>query len=169
LVNVAQNALVSGQDAGRWGNAHPNLVPYELFRAADKPIVVAVGSDAQWIACARALGLDSLAADASLSTNSGRLAQRARIVSAFSRQLATRSAAAWRVVLDAAGIPNGVVQSVLEALRETNGSALTGMPSSVGGAVRFPPPGLDEHGSLIRRVGWDAFKSVGDATRRPQA
>jgi len=43
LVNVAQNTLVSGRDARRWGNAHPNLVPYQLFRAADRPIVVAVG------------------------------------------------------------------------------------------------------------------------------
>lgn len=160
LVNVAQNALVSGEDARRWGNAHPNLVPYELFRASDKPIVVAVGSDAQWIACARALGLDALASDGSLATNSGRLAQRARIVSEFTRQLATRPAAEWRAVLDGAGIPNGVVQSVLDALRDTHGSALTGMPSSVGGSVRFPPPGLDEHGDLIRRDGWKAFSAV---------
>ncbi|HEU4628816.1 MAG TPA: CoA transferase, partial [Gemmatimonadaceae bacterium] len=55
LVNVAQNVLVSGRDARRWGNAHPNLVPYQLFRAADRPLVVAVGNDAQWAACARAL------------------------------------------------------------------------------------------------------------------
>src|SRR5215210_5140194 len=42
LVNVAQNTLVSGRDAQRWGNAHPNLVPYELFDAADRPVVIAV-------------------------------------------------------------------------------------------------------------------------------
>ena len=87
LVNVAQNALVSGTDAARWGNAHPNLVPYELFEAADKPIVVAVGSDAQWTACARALGLEPLATDPALATNAGRLANRARIVGEFSRRL----------------------------------------------------------------------------------
>jgi crotonobetainyl-CoA:carnitine CoA-transferase CaiB-like acyl-CoA transferase len=79
LVNVGQNALVSGHDAKRWGNAHPNLVPYQLFRAADKPIVIAVGSDAQWLACARALGLEALAADSSLAVGSGRdLARGAR-------------------------------------------------------------------------------------------
>jgi crotonobetainyl-CoA:carnitine CoA-transferase CaiB-like acyl-CoA transferase len=48
LVNVAQNVLVSGEDAVRWGNAHPNLVPYQLFDAADRAFVVAVGSDGQW-------------------------------------------------------------------------------------------------------------------------
>jgi crotonobetainyl-CoA:carnitine CoA-transferase CaiB-like acyl-CoA transferase len=160
LVNVAQNTLISGRDAGRWGNSHPNLVPYQLFRTADKPIVVAVGSDAQWIACARAIGLGDLAADPSLATNAGRVAQRDRIVSAFSGQLLTKPAAAWREGLDAAGVPNGVVKSVLEALKETNASAITGMPSSVGGTVRLPPPGLDEHGDQIRRAGWAAFEAV---------
>ena len=50
IVNVAQNALVSGRDASRWGNAHANLVPYQLFRARDRHVVIAVGSDAQWAA-----------------------------------------------------------------------------------------------------------------------
>ncbi|HEY4216622.1 MAG TPA: CoA transferase [Gemmatimonadaceae bacterium] len=163
LVNVAQNALVSGVDAKRWGNAHPNLVPYQIFRAADKPIAVAVGSDAQYVACARAIGLDELADDSALRTNAGRLAQRGRIVSEFSRQLATEPAAHWRTLLDRAGVPNGVVQSVLESLRETNGSALTGMPSSVGGSVRFPPPAIDEHGDAIRNRGWAAFPPANTA------
>ena len=48
LANVAQNTLVSGRDARRWGNAHANLVPYQLFAAADRPFVLAVGADAQW-------------------------------------------------------------------------------------------------------------------------
>ncbi len=157
LVNVAQNALVSGDDAGRWGNAHPNLVPYQLFQAADKPIVVAVGSDAQWFACARALGLDHLANDPTLATNADRLASRQRIVADFSEVLGTRPADVWRARLDAAGVPNGIVYSVLETLRQTNGSAVTGMPSSVGGVVRFAPPAIDEHGDSIRRLGWDAF------------
>jgi crotonobetainyl-CoA:carnitine CoA-transferase CaiB-like acyl-CoA transferase len=157
LVNVAQNALVTGTDAKRWGNAHPNLVPYQLFHAADRQIAVAVGSDAQFVACARAIGLEALAADPSLRTNAGRLAQRERVVSEFSRRLAAAPAAHWRETLDAAGVPNGIVNSVLEALQETNASALTGMPSSVGGAVRFPPPAIDEHGDAIRALGWGAF------------
>ena len=160
LVNVAQNALVSGTDAKRWGNAHPNLVPYQLFRAADRPIAVAVGSDAQFVACARAIGLDVLADDPVLRTNAGRLAQRERVVSEFSRRVATETAAHWRGILDGVGVPNGVVQTVLESLRETNGSAVTGMPSSVGGTVRFPPPAIDEHGDAIRARGWAAFPPV---------
>jgi crotonobetainyl-CoA:carnitine CoA-transferase CaiB-like acyl-CoA transferase len=161
LVNVAQNSLVTGLDAQRWGNAHPNLVPYQLFKAADKPVVVAVGSDAQWQACARAIGLDVLAEDPALATNAGRLEQRERIVDAFARRLMAKPAAAWRERLDAAGVPNGIVQSVLESLRETNASAVTGVPSSVGGQVRFGPPGLNEHGDAIRRRGWNTFDHFG--------
>jgi len=159
LVNVAQNTLVGGTDAGRWGNAHPNLVPYQLFRTADKPLVIAVGSDAQWMACARALDLSALADDVELATNAGRVAARERIVSAFEARLETTPAATWRERLDAAGVPNGIVRSVLEALADTDASPVTGMPSSVGGLVRLPPPGLDEHGVAIRRYGWRAFAS----------
>lgn len=169
LVNVAQNALVSGLDAKRWGNAHPNLVPYQLFNAADKPIVIAVGSDAQWAASARAIGLGHLADDATLATNAGRLAQRTRIVEEFSRRLVTRPAADWRAALDAAGVPNGVVFTVLEALADANASALTGVASSIGGVVRFAPPSLDEHGALIRRVGWSAFSSASPLSKNDQS
>ena len=157
LVNVAQNTLVSGQDARRWGNAHPNLVPYQVFRAADKLLVIAVGSDAQWVACARALDLGVLADDPQLATNAGRVAARERIVSAFEERLSTKLAAAWRERLDAVGVPNGIVMSVLEALAGTDASAVTGVPSSVGGLVRLPPPGVDEHGHVIRRDLWRAF------------
>jgi len=159
LVNVAQNALLTGRDAKRWGNAHPNLVPYQLFKAADRPIVIAVGTDAQWVACARALGLPALAEDPRLANNAGRLAQRDRIVSDFTNAIALRPAADWRALLDAAGVPNGQVQSVLETLRGTNASAVTGIPSSVGGTVRLEPPGLNQHGSRIRELGWGVFET----------
>jgi hypothetical protein len=53
-----------------------------------------------------------------------------------------------------------VVLTVLEALEGANASALTGVPSSIGGAVRFTPPSLDEHGALIRHAGWAAFSSA---------
>jgi len=157
LVNVAQNVLVTGHDAGRWGNAHPNLVPYQLFRAADRPIVIAVGSDAQWRALVRALDLSALAEDRSLDTNAGRLAARARVIDVLSRRLAEEPASSWRARLDAAGVPNGEVRGVLDALRATSADPLTGVAPSIPGTVRRPPPTLDEHGALVRARGWDAF------------
>jgi crotonobetainyl-CoA:carnitine CoA-transferase CaiB-like acyl-CoA transferase len=93
LVNVAQNVLVSGNDAARWGNGHPNLVPYQLFDAADRPFVIAVGSDEQWRQCALALGLSDLVAERDLATNAGRVRNRAHVVEIISRHVLTRPAA----------------------------------------------------------------------------
>lgn len=160
LVNVAQNALVTGQEARRWGNAHPNLVPYQLFETADRPVVIAVGSDAQFAAAMRALELPDLVADPDLATNAGRLAHRDRVVAAIADRVRQAPAAQWIARLDAVGVPCGVVKPVLEALREVSGSPLTGVAPQTPGAVRRPPPRLDEHGALVRAAGWGAFARV---------
>lgn len=165
LVNVAQNALVSGRPSARWGNAHANLVPYQLFDAADRALVIAVGSDAQWLACATALGLDALAAAPALRTNAGRLAEREQVTRAIAVRLTERPAAAWRERLDGAGVPCGVVRSVLEVLSSVDGSALTGMPPSLPGSRRLPPPRLGEHTRLVRARGWDAFSTAQSSDR----
>lgn len=157
LVNVAQNSLVTGLDARRWGNAHPNLVPYQLFDAADRTIVLAVGTDAQWRAAAAALDLPDLAGDPRLATNAGRLRHRARIVGAVESRLREQPAALWIERLAKAGVPCGLVRTVAEALRGTDASARTGMAPAAGGSVRYPPPRLDEHGELIRKHHWSAF------------
>jgi len=157
LVNVAQNALVSGRDASRWGNAHPNLVPYQVFDAADRPLVIAVGSDAQWTACAKALGLDALAADPALGTNAGRLAARATVVDALGAAVRAQNAAVWIERLDAVGVPCGVVKPVLEALQAVSASALTGVAPQAPARVRRAPPRLDAHGPVVRAEGWAAF------------
>jgi crotonobetainyl-CoA:carnitine CoA-transferase CaiB-like acyl-CoA transferase len=159
LINVAQNSLVTGQDARRWGNQHPNLVPYQLFHAADRPMIVAVGSDAQWKSCARALELHELIDDGSVSTNAGRLAQRERIVSAVAEKLQTRNAGDWITILDRGGVPCGLVNSVLEALQNVDASPLSGIAPSVPGSVRLAPPRLDEHGEEIRARGWSCFEA----------
>lgn len=157
LVNVAQNVLVGGQDARRWGNGHPNLVPYQLFKAADRYVVIAVGNDGQWKGCCRALGLDALGDDPSVATNSGRLANRERVVAALTDRMRERPAAEWIAALDAAGVPCGVVKGVREALDAVDASPKTGVAPSVPGSVRRRPPTLDQHGAAIREFGWEAF------------
>ena len=157
LVNVAQNALVSGAEARRWGNAHANLVPYELFDAADRAFVIAVGNDAQFTACARALDLPALWSDPELATNAGRLARRDEVVAAIADRVRTAPAADWIARLDAVGVPCGVVKPVREALDAVVASPLTGVAPQAPGTVRRPPPRLDEHGVVIRRAGWGAF------------
>ncbi|MBL0169434.1 MAG: CoA transferase [Gemmatimonadaceae bacterium] len=160
LVNVAQNALVSGTDAKRWGNAHPNLVPYQLFAAADRALVMAVGTDAQWTAAAQAIGLDALAADPDLARNAGRLAQRERVVTAIADRLRTQPAALWMARLQAARVPCGLVRTVREAIADYPASPVTGIASVTGGQIRYAPPSLDQHGELIRQNHWSVFDHV---------
>ena len=171
LANVAQNALVSGRDAVRWGNAHANLVPYQLFAAADRPFVLAVGADPQWPLAARALGLDDLAADPALATNAGRLAQRDRVVAAIATAVLQRSAAIWIEALEQVGIPCGLVRGVQEALQQAvqdgSASSRTGIAPQGHGRVRYEPPHLDEHGELIRNHHWSAFHHVPILPIRP--
>lgn len=184
LVNVAQNALVTGDEPLRWGNAHPNLVPYQLFDASDRAIVLAVGSEAQWEGCVRALALnggdlpeahaDALRhADedrverahggvpterfARWRTNAGRVGDRERLVAELARTLASRPAHVWMQRLAAEGVPCGLVLSVREALESVSADAVTGVAPAAGGTVRTPPPQLDEHGALVRARGWAAF------------
>jgi crotonobetainyl-CoA:carnitine CoA-transferase CaiB-like acyl-CoA transferase len=160
LVNVAQNALVSGRDASRWGNAHANLVPYQLFHATDRPLVIAVGNDGQWRACATALGLPELAADPRFATNPGRLAHREELVAVIANRVRERPASEWLSALDAAGVPAGIVKTVLEALGDVAASPLTGVAPSVPGSVRRVPPRLGEHDAVVRDLGWRAFRAV---------
>ncbi len=156
LINVAQNTLVTGKDAARWGNAHANLVPYELFQAADREVVIAVGSDTQFLSMARVLGLDQLD-DPRFATNAGRLAHRTEIVSAIRARIATRPAGEWVASLEDAGVPAGIVRSVLEALGSVTASPLTGVAPLEPAAIRRAPPTLDQHGALVRAYGWNAF------------
>jgi crotonobetainyl-CoA:carnitine CoA-transferase CaiB-like acyl-CoA transferase len=161
LINVAQNALVSGEEPRRWGNAHPNLVPYQLFATADRPIVVAVGNDAQWRACCRALEREDLAAEPALATNAGRVRERERLVAILGETLARAGADTWLERLAAQGVPAGVVRPVSEALAGVAADPLTGVAPAPPGAVRRPPPRLDEHGEAVRRYGWRAFEARG--------
>ena len=160
LINVAQNTLVSGRAPTRWGNAHANLVPYQLFHAADRPLVVAVGSDGQWQACARALALADLADDPALATNAGRLAKRQRVTRAMAERLAGAPAEVWLRRLEAEGVPCGIVRTVPEVLAGIDASARSGLPPSVPGTVRRPPPRLGEHSTLVRAHGWSAFAAL---------
>lgn len=159
LINVAQNALVSGAPARRWGNAHPNLVPYELFHASDRPIVIAVGNDVQYSAFVRTLAVDALADDR-FATNAGRIAHRAEVVSLIRARILERKSTEWLPDLRAAGVPAGMVNTVEDALRHVTASAETGVDPQPPGRVWRPPPQLDEHGAVVRRHGWDAFEHI---------
>ena len=160
LVNVAQNALVTRKEPARWGNAHPNLVPYQLFETAARPIVLAVGNDAQWQACCRALNRPDLAADRRYLVNAGRVEDRVALVRALGETLRTRAAAEWLKLLEGNGVPAGVVRLVSEALADVAADARTGIAPTAPGSIRLPPPRLDEHGAAVRARGWGVFEDL---------
>ena len=118
LANQASNFLVSGESPGLSGNAHPNIVPYQVFETADDPIVVAVGNDAQFVSLCHVIGCEQLATDPRFVLNSDRVANRKALVPLVASELAKQAALVWLRVLDDAGIPVGPVNTIGEAFAD---------------------------------------------------
>lgn len=118
LANQAMNYLVSGNAPRRMGNAHPNLVPYQVFTVADGELVIAVGNDAQFRRLVEVLGIPALAEDPQMGTNADRVANRQRVVAAVQAACLgfTRQVLADR--LNHAGVPAGPIQSVAEVFAD---------------------------------------------------
>ncbi len=164
LINQAQNAFVTGASPARRGNSHPNIVPYEAFATADRPIVVAVGSERQWPRFCEALGLSALTDDPRFATNADRVTNCDTLRPLLEARFAMRTAAEWLAALDAADVPCGPINDVLTAFGSPQAEALdasptirhpvlgdirlVGSPVRLGGAStppRRPPPLLGEH------------------------
>jgi crotonobetainyl-CoA:carnitine CoA-transferase CaiB-like acyl-CoA transferase len=146
LVNVAQNALVTGREPERHGNAHPNIVPYQDFETSSGRIAVAAANDGLFRSLCSVLGLAELSSDARFATNSGRVQHRGELVPLLAERFASRSAEEWLAELDAAGVPAGKVRSVPDAL---TAAAAAGRPATV--TVEHPTAGpLDLVASPIR-------------------
>lgn len=112
LANQAMNYLASGTSPRRLGNAHPNIVPYQVFEAADDPIIIAAGNDGQFARVCDILGLRSLATDARFKTNAGRVTNRAELIPLLAAETAKRPAAELLAALEVAGVPAGPVNRI---------------------------------------------------------
>jgi crotonobetainyl-CoA:carnitine CoA-transferase CaiB-like acyl-CoA transferase len=112
LANQTLNYLASGSNPRRFGNAHPNIVPYEAFTAADGTIIVAVGNDPQFRKLCAIVGAPELSRDARFSNNQQRVANRVDLIARLNASLSTRPAAEWLEQLDAAGIPAGPINTL---------------------------------------------------------
>ena len=104
----------TGQRPTRRGNAHPSIVPYEVFRAADAFVVLGVANNSLWIKCCGALGRPELAQDPRFDTEAKRVQNRATLVPLLNEILGTRAAADWVKQFEAVGIPAGLIKSVAE-------------------------------------------------------
>ncbi len=116
LANQASNYLISGETPVRWGNAHPNLAPYQSFAAADGDLIVAVGNDKQYRALCDVLGCPELAADERFQRNAGRLRHRDSLVTELAARFRMQPVQYWLQSLEAAGVPGGPINSIPQAL-----------------------------------------------------
>ncbi|WP_175766846.1 CaiB/BaiF CoA transferase family protein [Burkholderia cenocepacia] len=137
------DALLMGEDPPRYGNAHPSIVPYGVFDAADGPLVITVGNNTQFARFCDAIERPDLAADERYKTNLGRSQNRADLLPEIRRELARRSRATLLAALADAGIPCGEVLGLHEALtsdRATRAGLVTRQPHPVAGAVDVLAP-----------------------------
>lgn len=165
LNHIGSNYLNAGVEPERIGNTHASIVPYQVFRAQDKYVIVAVGSEALWQKFIGALGAqDTLGHDERFTTNRLRNEHRAELVEQIQTIIASRPAAEWVEKLRALEIPCGPIQTAAEALNDPQARArgmvveldhpLLGVARSVGNPVHFSstpviyrrhPPLLGEH------------------------
>jgi formyl-CoA transferase len=112
LANVASNFLVSGNLPKRYGNAHANIVPYQIFQASDAWFVLAVGNDKQFEKLCGAMAVPELAGDTRFRTNADRVKNREDLIDILKPIFRTRTSAEWLSALEEAGIPCGPINTL---------------------------------------------------------
>lgn len=130
LANVGQNYLVSGNPPKRYGNAHANIVPYQIFATSDGWIALAVGNDSQFQKFCNVAGCAELATDERFATNPARVENRVELTERLSVIFAKRTREEWLGLLETARVPHGAIYSVPQALTHPQAMA-RGMVQSV--------------------------------------
>ncbi len=164
LANLGANYLVTRQAPRRAGNAHQNIVPYQVFEVADGHLILAVGNDGQFERFCAVAGRPELAADERFAKNAGRVRHRELLVPLLAAEMRKRSRADWLAALEAAKVPCGPINGLDEVFADPqvrSRQMTTVMPHPLAGTVelvaspmklsatpvqqRRPPPLLGEH------------------------
>ena len=160
--------FASGEIPVRWGNAHPQVVPYEVFATSDGHIILAVGNDSQFASFCKVAGRPELALEERFKTNSQRIVHRDALSPIIAAIMRTRTKAEWMQVLDAANVPCGPINNMKEVFEEPQvqfRKLRVDMPHPSGGTVpvvrsplrlsetpveyRLPPPTLGQHNEEV--------------------
>ncbi len=168
LANLGANYLTSGVVPQRMGNAHQNIVPYQVFEVADGHMIVAVGNDGQFVKFCEVAGQPELARDARFAINADRVRHRATLVPLLAAFMKTRARADWLGALEAAKVPCGPINDLADVFADPQVLAremTVEMPHPLSGSVRLvaspikfsatpvqyrrPPPLLGEHTAQI--------------------
>ena len=162
----ASNYMHSGKTPQRMGNAHVNIVPYQVFATKDGHIVIAVGNDGQFERFCTLAGHPEVAADPRYARNSSRVERRAELVPVLAAWMLERTTAQWVALLEPNAVPCAPILSIPDALThpqvvargmrvETGGIPMLATPMRFDGqrpVAPLAPPLLDEHGEAIRQV-----------------
>ncbi|HEX5444089.1 MAG TPA: CaiB/BaiF CoA-transferase family protein [Pirellulales bacterium] len=170
LVNVAQAALLTGQRPTRWGNAHPQIVPYEAFATSDGHLVLAIGADRQWQRFCKAVDRADWAADRRFQTNPARVENREALIPLLQPLFRQRTTAVWQQLLTTAEVPHSPVVPLDEVIASPQVAAREMVLETtdvsgrryrlLGGAVHwqdqpprtaFAPPDLGQHTDEVLR------------------
>jgi crotonobetainyl-CoA:carnitine CoA-transferase CaiB-like acyl-CoA transferase len=118
LGNVSANYLISGEEAQRYGNGHPNIVPYQAFRTHNGYIVVACGNDRLYQAFCHLLGRDDLATDPRFASNPQRVRNRQELIPILQELVLQRDSEDWLTELRAIGIPCGPINTISQVFND---------------------------------------------------
>jgi CoA:oxalate CoA-transferase len=166
LENAVSRYVLTGQAPGPLGNRHPSITPFEAYDAADRPLILAAGNDALFARLCEALGRPALPADPRFATNEARTRHADALKVALEEVLRTAAAAHWVAVLEAAGVPCSLVNTVADAVehpqvRARNMIVTAGGLRMAGSPIKFsafpdpptrrPAPDLDADGEAVRR------------------
>ena len=118
LGNQSQNYLATGVSPARQGNAHVNIVPYQVFSAQDRDFIIACGNDSQFVALTKAIGLPELADDARFCQNALRVKNREALIALLAQHFKTQTADRWIEKIHAVKVPVGGINDIGRALAE---------------------------------------------------
>ena len=175
LANLGANYLITGIAPQRMGNAHQNIVPYQVFEVADGHMIVAVGNDSQFAKFCEVAGAPQVAQDARFARNAERVRHRATLVPLLAMLMKARTRSDWLAALEAAKVPSGPINDLADVFADPHVQAremTVRLPHPLAGAVtlvaspmklsatpvqyRRPPPLLGEHtAEVLREFGID--------------
>jgi crotonobetainyl-CoA:carnitine CoA-transferase CaiB-like acyl-CoA transferase len=164
LANQASNYLVGGRTPKRMGNAHVNVVPYQVFKTADGHIVLAVGNDGQFQRFCRLAGREAVGTDALFATNALRIEHRQALTAEIAVWMLERTTAQWTALLEPNAVPCAPILELPEVFKHPQvvarglqihnaGMPMVAAPMRLDGQRAVsdrPAPRLDEHGAAIR-------------------
>ncbi len=152
MANMATNYLATGTAPVRWGNAHPNIVPYQVFKVADGWVIVACGNDGQFRNLTQAAGRSELAADPRFASNPARVRNRDELVPLLNELMLQRNRDEWIALLEAAGVPCGPINDMKDVFNDPQVLARhmrLDLPHPTAGQVSVPGSALKLSGTPV--------------------